>query len=165
MEEEDIPELKAYFQRFKNQKSDSGLFVGSFDPGSKKLFSRDSPRAMDEESFFTPGIFQPNSMRNISSNRRQGMHLPPRQSFDSIFTSVIPERDMDKLHEKHVIVKKEGAGRFGVVYKCTDLEDCKIKALKVIKYKCKTILSLRSEHCQTRGIHPRKVVKHWSECS
>lgn len=135
MEEEDIPELKAFFHNVKLQKQPSGLFTSVFPPSSKKFFSRDSPRAMDEEPLFTSAIFQPNSLRNIVTRQRPGIQLPPRQSFDSVFTFVLPESELEKLHEKHVIVKKEGAGKFGVVYKCTDLEDFKVKALKVVKYK------------------------------
>lgn len=151
-------ELKTLFEGLKPQQTRPNLFTGGFSSPHTRLFLKGNQEAMDEEPLFSPALFQPNSLRSISTSKGIGKAMVPRQSFDSVFPTTRPESDLVKLHEKHVIVKKEGTGRFGTVYKCTDLEDFKIKALKVIKYKSTLSLNKTSIMLRKRQIFLKKCL-------
>lgn len=135
MEEEDIPELKALFQRLKPIKPTSNFFAPERGPLREDLFSRDEQKKMDEEPLFSDCPFLPKSQRSINTSERRGHSFSQRQSLDLIPPVSVPERHLEILHKKHVYMGKEGAGKFGKVYKFTDLEDYRIKAVKVIQYK------------------------------
>ena len=49
-------------------------------------------------------------------------------------TSFLPQPlgENTKLRNKYIVGKELGRGSFGIVYRCTDLEDSQVYAVKVI---------------------------------
>lgn len=137
MEEEETAEFNAGLLRIKPNDSLNSLFVtsGVFCPYEKAI-RKAGPESMNEEPLFTSEKFPSRSNLN---NQIKDTQNPTGRPFYLESPRIVPESDMVKLHQKHVIMKTEGTGNLSAVYECMDLIDHKIKAVKVIKYKSKCL--------------------------
>lgn len=68
------------------------------------------------------------------TTKREKTTIPQIKMFSmsSNASSIRLEADLRQLHKQHVLLREEGRGCFGRVYKCKDLDDGRVKALKVI---------------------------------
>lgn len=115
-----------------------GKGIGNWS-GSNFFVAKGEP--MDEEPLIVQKSKISSSVRSTTTTRKGSSIDIPRQSFDSNFPPTKYEMDLKNLHQNHIIIKKETSGHISSknsVYKCIDLEDKKIKALKVIPFKCKS---------------------------
>ena len=100
--------------------------------------------SMNEEPLFSANVFFPNSQRTIGSTKKNISNSPPRQSFDSLLPKGRLEHDLKEMHQNHILLRRILGDIFNLgcfrdqknssnVYKCIDLKDCQVKALKIIQ--------------------------------
>lgn len=137
MEQEETAEFKASLVRMKPNDSLNSQFVtsGLFCPYDEAI-RKAGPESMNEEPLFTSEKFPQRS--NLNNQIKDTQH-PTGRPFYLESPRIVPESDMVKLHQNHVIMKTEGVGKSSAIYECMDLIDHKFKAVKVIKYKSKSL--------------------------
>ena len=125
----------------------------------KKLKTNSLYSSMDEEPLVQPRRNGINSERDINCSSKKNSMVGNRQSFDSNIPRGRLESDLRELHQNHILIRKqEGGSLNSKVYKCIDLADCKVKALKVVSIRFKSrILSSDSSHTSKEAIILEKL--------
>lgn len=109
----------------------------------KKLKIEWSINSLNEEPLVQSQSLSGTSQPEIEIPQRKPSSAMHRQSFDSVFPKGRLEGDLKELHKAHILLRQQAqSSKFSKVYKCIDLNDCSVKALKIVSSRFKSRLSL-----------------------